>query len=78
MPIFDYECLECQKKFAYKHSSKNVIKICESCGGELEKLLFESLNFSQTQEDTKAHEAEVLRRELKDFKRNLKREDYEP
>jgi len=38
MPIYEYQCKECRSHFEKRQSvSDEPLKICESCGGELEK-----------------------------------------
>jgi len=40
MPIYEYECQKCEKRFEYMQSFKDAPKKkCESCGGKLEKLI---------------------------------------
>jgi putative FmdB family regulatory protein len=40
MPIYEYECKKCQKRFEYQQSMKDPKKTtCEECGGELERVI---------------------------------------
>jgi putative FmdB family regulatory protein len=43
MPIYEYECGKCGKRFEYMQKmSEAPKKKCESCGGKLEKLISSS------------------------------------
>jgi putative FmdB family regulatory protein len=38
MPIYEYKCLECQSHFEKMQKvAEEPLKVCEKCGGELEK-----------------------------------------
>lgn len=40
MPIYEYKCTKCNKKFEVMQKiSSDPLKVCESCGGELKKLI---------------------------------------
>src|SRR2546430_571272 len=40
MPIYEYECAKCGKRFEYQQSmSEPPKKKCEKCGGKLERLI---------------------------------------
>ena len=40
MPIYEYKCQKCESHFEKRQNiSDTPLKICEKCGGELEKLI---------------------------------------
>ena len=40
MPIYEYQCQKCGKKFEYMQSFRDPKKtVCEECGGELDRLI---------------------------------------
>lgn len=40
MPIYEYKCQKCERHFEKRQSiSEDPLKVCEECGGELEKLI---------------------------------------
>ena len=43
MPIYEYKCQRCESQFEKRQSINDApLKVCESCGGELEKLISRS------------------------------------
>ncbi len=40
MPLYEYECLGCEKRFeVIQKFSDDLLTVCEDCGGKLKKLL---------------------------------------
>ena len=40
MPVYEYQCKQCGKEFEYQQRMADPDKtVCESCGGELERLI---------------------------------------
>jgi putative FmdB family regulatory protein len=43
MPVYEYECTECNKRFEYMQKiTENPKEICDNCKGKLRKLLSHS------------------------------------
>ena len=43
MPIYEYECLECRKKFeVMQRFNDKPLETCSQCGGRLQKLISQS------------------------------------
>ncbi len=40
MPVYEYECVDCDKTFEFNQSMNDEsIKICPECGGQLKRIL---------------------------------------
>jgi putative FmdB family regulatory protein len=40
MPVYEYKCTKCNKKFEVMQKiNDDPLKVCDSCGGELKKLI---------------------------------------
>ncbi len=47
MPIYEYECQQCHKRFdRLENVSQEPLEICPSCGGEVHRLVSETGGFT--------------------------------
>jgi putative FmdB family regulatory protein len=87
MPTYAYKCSKCDSEFEVFHSMSEVLDTCRECGhtGTVKKIVSKSINIKKNNNFLKQKPGGIVKQYIKDVreevkqeKRRLKTEEYEP